>query len=232
MATKTLDRPVPATPGTRPASRTSPKRERISFAEYMERERSSDVKHDLVDGIMVPVWPTVDEEGNELAGASTEHNTICGNLIIALGNALDDTGCRVLTSDQKVYIRERLSYYPDVTVACGDLMVTIGEALQNPVLIVEVLSPPMALKDRDTKFRDYRAIGSLRHYVLIDQYEPRLEHYERSPGEHWVLARELNALADEWRFDLNGTQVAISLAKVYRLVSFPPADPDEEIETE
>lgn len=214
--TTTLERPTTDTPTHRGTLRTSSAKERISFAEYMERERVSEVRHDLIEGVMV-----------EVPGGTTEHGTICGNVIIGIGNAIEDTDCRVLTSDQKVYIRERLVYYPDVTVACGELKVAFGEALQNPICLVEVLSKSTALRDRDSKFRDYRTLESMRHYVPIDQYKPRIEHYERQENKKWVLAREYDSLDDTWEFTLGGAGIAIPLTKIYKRVSFPEADPME-----
>ena len=216
MATATLERPTTDTGAPRAASRTRPTKERITFAEYMERERESETRHDLVEGVM-----------EEVSGGTTQHSTICGNVITQFNIALDDTECSVMTSDQKVFIREYLVRYPDVTVACGELQVAFGEALQNPLLIVEVLSQSTALKDRDNKFREYRTLESLQHYVLIDQYKPRIEHYERQENGRWLLARELDSMEDDWQFTLSETAITIPFAKIYRRVSFPEIDPTE-----
>lgn len=216
MAPVTLERPTADGGVTRSIPQTSRTRELISFAEYMERERESEVRHDLVEGVM-----------EEVSGGTTEHSTICANVITQLSIALDDTDCRVLTSDQKVHIRERLGRYPDVTVACGELKVVFGEALQNPALIVEVLSESTVLKDRDDKFREYQTLESLGHYVLIDQYKPRVEHYERQENGKWLLAREYDSLEDSWQFTLSETAIMIPLSKIYRRISFPEIDPAE-----
>ena len=211
MTTTTKERPAAMKEPREPAHR-APKR--LTFAEYMEIERESETRHDLVKGIMIPV-----------SGGTTTHNTICANVIRGLGNALEDTDCRAMTSDQKVYTGYRAGRYPDVVVACGDLQVAYGEALQNPVLIVEVLSDSTAFVDRGEKYREYCSIESLRHYVLIDQYHPGLEHYRRESDGDWKLTGDYVSLSDTWRFSLGGTDVAIPLAKIYRFVTFPEISP-------
>ncbi len=57
-----------------------------------------------------------------LAGASANHSQIATNLIIALGNVLDKTPCRVFGSDMRLFIEKENHYtYPDVVVVCGKL---------------------------------------------------------------------------------------------------------------
>ncbi|MES2462023.1 MAG: Uma2 family endonuclease [Armatimonadota bacterium] len=86
----------------------SPQSAFLSFAEYIEHERASDVKHHYYYGRQI-----------EVARASYEHNVISGNLIIALGTALADADCNVMPSDIKVFVSPSVTYYPDVVVSCG-----------------------------------------------------------------------------------------------------------------
>lgn len=205
MATTTLERPATA---LRNAARR-----KLTFAEYMEIEREAETKHDLVQGVMIDV-----------AGGTSTHGKICANVITWLNVALLDTVCSVMTSDVKVYIGRHSVRYPDVCVACGTLDVAFGESLQNPVLLVEVLSDSTEKVDRGIKAREYAVISSLRHYVLIGQNAPLIEHYERDAAGDWTLTREAHALTDTWRFDLGGVVTAIPLSRVYRLVDFPTDD--------
>lgn len=225
MVTVTLDRPTTDSGMQVTVPQTRPAKERITFAEYMERERVSDIKHNFVDGVMEPVWGEV---GGVMSGASYEHNLICSNLMVLLAIALQGTDCEAVGSDMRVEVADsRLYYYPDLMVVCGDPRITPEECLQNPILIVEVLSSSTAAKDRTTKSRRYRAIDSLQHYVLVDQYEPLVEHYERQEDGKWLVAGEYDSLEDTWQFTLSETEIAIPLARIYRRVSFPETDPTE-----
>jgi len=51
------------------------------------------------------------------------------------------------------------------------------EEILNPLLVVEVLSPPTEAYDRGEKFRKYRSIASFCEYLLVSQAEPYIEQY-------------------------------------------------------
>lgn len=78
--------------------------------------------------------------------------------------------------------------YPDASVACGELQfkrIRNLDALVNPVLIVEVLSPSTAAHDFEEKFAAYQAIETFRDYLLVAQDEPHVTHYTRREQETW-----------------------------------------------
>lgn len=157
-------------------------RPRTSLAEYLALEAAATERHILWDGEVVPVVA--------MAGGTPDHNTICGNVITELNMALRGRGCRVMTSDQKVWIpRKQGVVYPDVTAVCGRvaLMHDTTDVVTNPTLIVEVLSPGTEAFDRDEKFEGYRSIASLRHYLMVSSQRVLVEHYTRVDGEGWLL---------------------------------------------
>jgi Uma2 family endonuclease len=202
-------------------TKASPAVGRMTVADWVALERATDKKHELQRGHFV-----------EMGDGTFEHNAISFDFGRALANALEQASstCEVLGSDQKVYIRDKDGFYPDMVVVCGEPQIDFEEALTNPVLIVEVLSESTAAKDRGEKFQDYRTIPSLRHYVLVEQTCPFVEHYERQDSGIWSLVAEHGALADTLVLTLGGATAAIPLAKIYRRVPFPaPAATDSEI---
>jgi Uma2 family endonuclease len=52
---------------------------------------------------------------------------------------------------------------------------TLAEAITNPHVIVEVLSPSTEARDRGEKFAAYKQITALEEYVLVSQDERRIE---------------------------------------------------------
>jgi len=77
---------------------------------------------------------------------TVEHARLAGNVLRLLGNALQGR-CTVYPSDAMVQ-ETKLAMYPDVTVTCGAVEKhtvvgpkgkVLGEAIINPVLVVEVL---------------------------------------------------------------------------------------------
>jgi Uma2 family endonuclease len=152
----------------------------VSEEQYIERERAAtDGKSEYLHGRVFA-----------MSGGSPRHNLITSNVSRALGTALRDRPCVVLSSDQRVCIEPTGLYtYPDVTVVCGGLKMhpRFEDTLLNPTLLVEVLSPSTEGYDRGAKFVHYRHIESLREVVLVSQVERVVEHYAREADGSWRL---------------------------------------------
>jgi Uma2 family endonuclease len=98
---------------------------------------------------------------------------------------------------------------PDRNDTCyiADLAVTCTppergqQLLQDPLLIVEILSPGTALYDRQTKVSDYRRIPSVQEILLIDSAS--------------IFAEVLRREGDRWITEIvRGPQATLSLASV------------------
>ena len=185
---------------------------KILAEDYLEQERQSQEKHEYHDGTIIPT-----------SGASIPHNFIVSKLIRLLGNILEDDreGFSVFGSDLKVFIPSLARYvYPDVVVIQGNPAVTDErkDVVTNPMLIIEVLSESTEAYDRGDKFEAYRAVDSLREYVLVSQNKPHIELFSReSTNDAWKLT-EASGLKSSIKlpvFDLN-----LSLAEVYAKVKF------------
>ena len=157
-------------------------RKKVSIEEYLAMEAASDEKHILWDGEVFSVVA--------MAGGTPDHSTICANVIIALGVALQRSRYRVMTSDQKVWVPARKGFvYPDATVVCGrlELYPDTIDVITNPVLVVEVLSEGTERFDRGEKFEGYRGVASLRHYQMVSSARRSVEHYTRGENGAWIL---------------------------------------------
>lgn len=151
---------------------------KLSYSEYLAFEEASDEKHEFIDGLVFA-----------MAGGSYEHARLSGRMMIALARALEGRPCNVVPSDARVRIQAtNRSTYPDVSVVCGPARFASddSQALTNPILLVEVLSPTTEQSDRGEKFRHYRRLESLREYVLVAQDEPRIEVFRRE-GDVWTF---------------------------------------------
>ena len=105
-----------------------------SYAEYLEALSVSDLRLEYLDG-----------EIFAMAGGSPEHGILAARIIQWLGFRLPPE-CKVMTSDVKVRVLATgLATFPDVSVVCGELERAPGDtnAIVNPILLVEVLSPAM-----------------------------------------------------------------------------------------
>ena len=210
MASATLS-PAPPLPQTPTPKGLSPRR--LTFAQYMEWERKSDVKHHFYFGELI-----------EVAGATYEHNTINANFVSLLNAALEETICHAVASDMKVFISPDAIYYPDTVVLCGDPLINPEEALQNPVLVAEVLSSSTEGFDRGQKFQQFRRIESLQHILFLQQNRPIIEHYEKNADGIWIMRGEYEELTQNLTLTISGTLVVLPLSKIYRFVTFPKTE--------
>lgn len=172
--------------------------------EYIELDaEAEDERYEFQNGSVIPV-----------AGAEPEHNQIKDNISRELGNRLLERGCFVMTSDQRV--RVSFGYvYPDVVVACEPTYEdTRPRTLQNPELIVEVMSDSSQTRDHSDKLAAYTDLDSLQEYWVIDPGKPLLAQYTRD-ADGWAY-RAHTALSDtvvSETFDLE-----IPLRDLYALV--------------
>jgi Uma2 family endonuclease len=78
-------------------------------------------------------------------------------------------------------------FTPDITFALSANKVFDRGALENPVSIIEVLSPSTEKKDRNEKAEAYKSIESLQEYVLIAQDSYKIEQYLRKGKTKWTV---------------------------------------------
>lgn len=151
----------------------------ITYAEYLAREATSEVKHEFLRG---DVWA--------MAGGTPTHARLCAALSVAIGGKLAGKQCVPYSADLRVRIEATdRSTYPDFAVVCGpdQFAKDDPDAITNPTVIVEVLSETTERSDRGEKFAHYQRLASLQEYVLVGQNEPRIEVFRRRE-KTWVLS--------------------------------------------
>jgi Uma2 family endonuclease len=124
-----------------------------------------------------------------MSGGSKEHGFIAGNVYFALRSQLRGRPCNAVNSEIPIKTPTLPPYrYPDASVVCGPptFEKILGvDALTNPTVIVEVLSPHTEQADRGAKFDAYKALETVREYLLIDQDAPHVTHYVRRDDGSW-----------------------------------------------
>lgn len=154
----------------------------ITYADYLAREQTSDVKHEYLRG---DVWA--------MAGGTPEHGRLAMSIGRILGNLLVGRPCVVFSSDVRIRVETTdRATYPDASIVCGPNQHAADDpdAITNPVVIVEVLSPTTERSDRGEKFAHYQRLASLQEYVLVSQESQRIEVFRRQ-GENWLLTIHL-----------------------------------------
>ena len=164
---------------------------RMTLAEFLRWEDGTDTRYELLGGCPVAMVPP-----------AIAH----GILALRLGARID----AALRSRSPCFGQSEAGIArPDRNDTCyiADLAVTCTppergqQLLQDPLLIVEILSPGTALYDRQTKVSDYRRIPSVQEILLIDSAS--------------IFAEVLRREGDRWMTEIvRGPQATLSLASI------------------
>jgi Uma2 family endonuclease len=127
---------------------------------------------------------------NELDRAISAAGVGCETFIDGVGVATDDFSVRL----------------PDVVMHCGEID---PEAMlaDNPVILVEVVSPTSEERDVTTKLREYFSIPSVQHYLIIYDQRRYVIHYRRLDGDRLETSF---VTSGELRLDPPGLQLAVA----------------------
>lgn len=149
---------------------------------YLALEASSDEKHEWVNGLVY-----------SMSRGSPEHGRISAAVVRALPQTAD---CRVYSSDTLLYVEQaQHSTYADASIVCGAILTrgakdkngkSLGEAITNPRVVVEVLSPSTEQRDRHERFLLFQQMPSLAEYLLVSQDERRVE-VRRRDAQGWSV---------------------------------------------
>lgn len=178
------------------------KNDHISVDDYLDGEKSSEVKHEYVEGLVYA-----------MAGASVKHNMITANVIGALWGSLRGADCFPLSSDMLLKTADDHYRYPDVMVVCDDDISSDEYIRESPVLIMEVLSKSTRKKDKTEKREEYFTIPSLQEYILIEQDFSEIDVQRRS--NNWQSSYYF--LGDE--ITLESVDVTLSVEDIYQRVN-------------
>ncbi|MEQ8999252.1 MAG: Uma2 family endonuclease [Coleofasciculus sp. B1-GNL1-01] len=185
--------------------------------EYLILEEAADYKSEYIDGQIYA-----------MAGGSTNHNRIAGNLYAARNFAFKTQEYDVFMSDVRLWIPKRRIYtYPDVMVISGepDYYNNRTDTITNPQVIIEILSKSTQGYDCSDNFQAYRTIPSFQEYLLLDQTQRYVEHFSKIDAKQWSL-REYDESDQAIAF--SSIDFEISLTDAYNKVKFEPENAESE----
>lgn len=179
----------------------------ITPEEYLRLERAVEYRSEFLHGDIFA-----------MAGTSSSHNYIAGNIYNFFRNALKNGNCKVYMADMRVSPNADGYFYPDVVVACGKIhfLDEKEDTLLNPTVIVEVLSKSTSNYDHGDKFSEYRTSKTLRDYLLVSQDSAMVEHHSKQP-DGWLL-QERKLLSDQ--IPLASLNLSLSLDVIYEGIDF------------
>lgn len=125
-----------------------------------------------IDGVIYDMTPP----------PSSEHQTIIANLIREIGPSVKRKACNIFPAPFAVWLdgNENGNYVePDITIVCNPNKISHKGCIGAPDMVIEVLSPATAKKDKTLKLRAYKNAG-VAIYWVIDPSNQLIEAYEWS----------------------------------------------------
>jgi len=136
------------------------KKQRYTYADYCawdDRER-----WELIDGVPHAMSPA----------PSTIHQRISGRLYRQLANFLDGKPCEVFYAPFDVRLNAMGNedgdvFQPDLVIICDQVKIDDKGCNGAPDMVIEILSPATARRDKLLKFNKYQRAG-VREYWIVD----------------------------------------------------------------
>jgi Uma2 family endonuclease len=182
---------------------------RMTLDEFLRWEDGTDTRYELIDGFPMAMAPPVEA-----------HRILAVRLVSRIDAALASRRpCNAQIEPGVVRPDRADSYYvPDIAVTC-EPNEPGRQAMVDPILVVEILSPSTERSDRRLKLPAYQDIPSVREVLLIDADSHHAELYRRE-NSHWGIELVRGAEASLFLASV-GLQIAMS--ELYEGVAIPTA---------
>ncbi len=168
-------------------------------------DKPEDEKWELIDGRVT----------RSMVGARLSHHLIIQNVNFALRSHIRARGMPCQTFTETFWLKQRfqkLAAFPDVMVRCGPIEAE-APSLDDPLILIEVVSPTRENRDRGQKASAYMRLGSARHVCFIERDRVRIEVFDRNESG-WTPRAPIES-ADHV-FELGAIEFSMPVAEVYR----------------
>ncbi len=173
---------------------------KFSLAEFLAWEAQQPGRHEFYGG-----------ETFAMVGGTARHNRVILNLASSIGSHLDGTACQVFAQTMKAQLAHGV-LYPGLMVTCGSAVAGDEQAITDPLLVIEVLSPSTKGYDKRDKFILYRSFASLREYVLIDPALRQVEVFTLATSGAWMFTDQTR----EDTLSLESIDIRLPMAMVFK----------------
>jgi Uma2 family endonuclease len=150
-------------------------KQRMKVPEFLawSDKQPETTRYELVDGEIIA-----------MTRDTVRHNRAKSAAFIALRDAIRKAGvpCEAFIDGVGVKINDRTLRIPDVLVQCGVGPDPVAMVVESPGIVLEVVSPSSEHEDIETKFIDYFAVPSIRHYLIVYPTKGVVLHHRRKEG--------------------------------------------------
>ena len=144
-----------------------------------------------------------------MASERARHALVKSRVCRRLDEAVEAAGlpCIVFPDGMAIRIDAYTVYEPDAALRCGEELPDETVIYDDPIVVVEVLSPSTTGVDTGGKFEDYFRLPSLHHYLIIRPRPASVVHHERQ-ADGTIQTRIL--ASGELRLDPPGITVDVA----------------------
>ena len=145
----------------------------MSVDEFLPWTQGREGRWELHDGVPVMMSPE-----------QFRHIRVKLRAANALQAGIDAAGlpCEAITDGLTIRIDADTAFEPDASVVCGPPRSDDTVSIDDPMIVVEVLSPSTAAVDLSRKLRGYFSLPSVQHYLVIDPERRTVIHHRRGQG--------------------------------------------------
>ena len=166
------------------------------FVAWVERQPGG--RYELVHGFPVAMAPQ-----------RIEHADAKFLVCLALKTAIARVGLayHAMPDGMSVRVDDETVYEPDALVYCGPKVPNGTIFIENPVIVVEVISPSSEAVDTGDKLVGYFKVPSVAHYLIVHPLQRVVTHHARGPGD---LIETRIRTDGEFRLDPPGLSLAVA----------------------
>jgi len=178
----------------------------MSLDDFLTWEDGTDTRYELIGGFIVAMAPPARAHGA---------------LAIRVGSRLDAAlsmrrPCMAHAEAGIIHPDRADNYFvADIAVTCAPFEPNV-QAIKDPILIVEILSPSTERHDRRVKLPAYREIETVQEILLVGS-DGRYAELHRRAGAHWIV--EIFPGAAE-TIALSSVATEISISELYDGIIF------------
>ncbi|GHV72004.1 hypothetical protein AGMMS49928_26830 [Spirochaetia bacterium] len=159
-------------------------KEQYTYADYLDWDE--DFRAEIIDGVVYEMAPPI-----------TIHQRLVGRLYIKLANFLEGKTCETFVAPFGVRLfpkkdrSDTTVVEPDIIVVCDPGKIDEQGCNGAPDLVIEILSPSTARKDRLIKFNAYRD-AKVREFWIVSPEEKGIETYIFDEGRYFAQTYGIN----------------------------------------
>ena len=141
------------------------------------------------------------------------HAQLCLCVHSVLAAAIEGAGLPFYAAPMGMTVRitKDYAFEPDALVAPLPKPRQTDLEIPNPVIVVEVLSPSTARRDRTDKVAGYAQVPSIQHYLIVDPDEDEVAWYRRAAGGAFAPPISMR----EGALELDPPGITLAIAEIF-----------------